>query len=87
MFNCYLHGWSHIEKECPKCFPEYIVTTASTIVLEHLIGVKKSHYDKLLEALTIAKMSLEYISHSDCNDCDSALQAKEDLQKIEEILK
>jgi hypothetical protein len=30
MFNCYTHGWRHIEKQCPVCFPLRVHTTTST---------------------------------------------------------
>lgn len=49
MFNCYNHGWSHIERECPKCFPAHITTTTSTtfILPDAIVGINKSELDRL----------------------------------------
>ena len=32
MFNCYLHGWSHIEKPCPICHPLETYTSSGTSI-------------------------------------------------------
>lgn len=34
MFNCYNHGWSHLEKLCPQCFPVHYTTSDSTALME-----------------------------------------------------
>ena len=30
MFNCYNHGWSHIERACPFCFPVITYTGSNS---------------------------------------------------------
>lgn len=56
MFNCYLHGWSHILNMCPACFPAHIISSSGTTiestreVLPGLVEVHKEYYEHLLKA-------------------------------------
>ena len=46
MFNCHVHGWSHIEKPCSICNPIHIWTSSVTTV-EAFVAISKSELDRL----------------------------------------
>jgi hypothetical protein len=66
MFNCLLHGWSHVEKPCPVCSPTHTYTSSGTaapapvyktISLDNLNGSQFFGMQiwKVYEALQFAK--------------------------------
>ena len=72
MFNCYVHGWSHIERPCSICNPIHIWTSSGT-TLEAVIGISKSELDRLKAENARLREALIELSHSEVikNDPES----------------
>ena len=62
MFNCYSHGWSHIERPCPLCNPVQVITTTSTNITPPQ-PAQNSQYDELkaaaIDVLPFLEMSTD----------------------------
>lgn len=99
MFNCCNHGWSHIERECPKCFPAHITTSTSTTFIypDAIVGINKSALDRLKAENARYRKALEFYadyknwmkSLSDVHyspaeiSLDCGLRAKKALKEME----
>lgn len=47
MYNCYTHGWTHLQKPCPSCFIYTSTDTTSFYNHQALVGVELNRYNDL----------------------------------------
>jgi hypothetical protein len=64
MFNCYLHGWSHIEQPCHLCHPVHTFSTSSTDIK---IGEKSTAWNEIEELRAAAERLAEALDFVRCN--------------------
>jgi len=59
MYNCYIHGWSHIDRPCSICNPIHTWTSSGTMV-EAFVAISKSELDRLKSENARLREALEF---------------------------